>query len=200
MTTVLQPAVVLTGQERFKVECYYVILDSLVGDLNRRTNAYAEINQRFRFLNPREDVNTATAAMHTAVDFYRGHLEPDLAEEWTQWTAFLRELPANQTDTAIASASASSMLQVMSRYDMQSAFPNVNIALRIYVTLPVSNCTGERSFSHLKRIKNYLRSTMLQERLSALAILNIENELVKNIDFGQLVEAFATAKSRRRHV
>jgi hypothetical protein len=96
--------------------------------------------------------------------------------------------------------SASLMLQVMSRYNMQSAFPNVNIALRIYVALPVSNCSGERSFSHLKRIKNCLRSTMLQDRLSALAILNIENELVKNIDFGQLVEAFATAKSRRRHV
>ena len=83
---------------------------------------------------------------------------------------------------------------------MQSAFPNVNIALRIYVTLPVSNCTGERSFSHLKRIKNYLRSTMLQDRLSSLAILNIENELVKTIDFEQLVDVFATAKSRRRHV
>jgi hypothetical protein len=41
---------------------------------------------------------------------------------------------------------------------------------------------------------------MLQERLSALAILNIENELVKKIDFEQLVEAFATTKSRRRHV
>lgn len=83
---------------------------------------------------------------------------------------------------------------------MQSAFPNVNIALKIYLTLPVSNCTGERSFSHMKRIKNYLRSTMLQERLSALAILNIENELVKKIDFEQLVEAFATTKSRRRYV
>lgn len=198
----LQPAVVLTGQERFKVECFYVILDSLVGDLNRRTSAYAEINQRFCFLDPHEDIDTATAAMHTAVEFYKGHLEPDLVEEWTQWRAFLKELPEYQKNVkcAIASTSASWMLQVMSRYQMQSAFPNVNIALRIYLTLPVSNCTGERSFSHMKRIKNYLRSTMLQERLSALAILNIENELVKKIDFEQLVEAFATAKSRRRHV
>lgn len=194
----LQPAVVLTGEERFRIECYYVILDSLVGDLNRRTNAYAEINQRFSFLNPHEDIDTATAAMHNTVEFYQGHLEPDLVQEWTQWRAFMEELPSSQKDAAITSASL--MLQVMSRYNMQSAFPNVNIALRIYVALPVSNCSGERSFSHLKRIKNCLRSTMLQDRLSALAILNIENELVKNIDFGQLVEAFATAKSRRRHV
>ena len=136
----LQPAIVLTGQERFKVDCYYVILDSLVGDLSRRTNAYAEINQRFCFLNVHEDIDTATAAMHTAVDFYRGHLEPELVGEWTQWTAFLRELPNSQKGTAnsaIESRSASWMLQLMSRYHMQSAFPNVNIALRIYVTLPV---------------------------------------------------------------
>ena len=238
----LQSAVVLAGQERFKVECYYVILDSLVGDLNRRTNAYAEINQRFCFLNPREDIDTATAAMHTAVDFYRGHLEPDLVEEWTQWTAFLRQLPANQTASSSTIHTSVDFYQCnlkpdliegriqwtaflkelrvnQKKYcnrislclidaisheqirgnDMQSAYPNINIAFKIYAC-DFANCTGERSFSHLKRIKNYLRSTMLQERLSALAILNIENELVKNIDFGQLVEAFATAKSRRRHV
>jgi len=40
---------------------------------------------------------------------------------------------------------------------------------------------------------------MMQERLSALLILNIENELVKKIDFEQL-EAFTITKSRRRHV
>ena len=40
-------------------------------------SAYAEINQRFCFLlNPHEDVDTATAAMLTAV--YKGLLEPDL--------------------------------------------------------------------------------------------------------------------------
>jgi len=47
-----QPAVVLSGEERFRIQCYYVILDSLVCDLNKRTNAYAEINERFCFLNP----------------------------------------------------------------------------------------------------------------------------------------------------
>jgi len=46
---------------------------------------------------------------------------------------------------------------------MQSPFPNVNIALRM-LTLPVFNCTDERSFSHVKRIKNYERFTLLQER------------------------------------
>ena len=38
----------------------------------------------------------------------------------------------------------------MYRYNLQDGFPNVCIALSIYLTLPVSNCSRERSFSHLK--------------------------------------------------
>ena len=37
-------------------------------------------------------------------------------------------------------------------------FPNIEIALRIYLSLMVSNCSCERSFSKLKRIKNELRN------------------------------------------
>jgi len=35
---------------------------------------------------------------------------------------------------------------------MLSTFPNVAIALRIYMTLPINNCEGERSFSTLTRL------------------------------------------------
>ena len=51
--------------------------------------------------------------------------------------------------------------------------PNIAIALRILLTLPITVASGERSFSKLKIIKNYLRSTMTQERLSGLATLAI---------------------------
>ena len=46
----------------------------------------------------------------------------------------------------------------------------------LFLTLPVTVATAERSFSKLKLIKNYLRSTMGQERLSGLAMLSIEND------------------------
>ena len=71
------------------------------------------------------------------------------------------------------------------------------MALRILPTLPVSVASGERSFSKLKLIKAYLRSTMSDERLASLAILSIENEVAKEMDFSQIVEEFANAKSRK---
>ena len=62
---------------------------------------------------------------------------------------------------------------------MLSTFPNVAIALRIYLTFPINNCQGERSFSTLTRVKNHLQSTMGQDRLATLILLCIESELVQ---------------------
>ena len=40
------------------------------------------------------------------------------------------------------------------------------------LTIPVASCSSESSFSALRRIKTYLRSTMGQERLRSIAIIN----------------------------
>ena len=60
----------------------------------------------------------------------------------------------------------------------------------------ISNVTGERSFSKLKLIKSYLRSTMGQDRLHSLALFSIECELVREINFKDIIEQFASAKTR----
>ncbi|XP_076053711.1 zinc finger MYM-type protein 1-like [Oratosquilla oratoria] len=80
---------------------------------------------------------------------------------------------------------------------LQDSVPNVMIALRILLTLPVSVASGERSFSKLKLIKTYLRSTMLQQRFDGLATISIENEEASNLDLAKLVEKFARLKARK---
>lgn len=47
---------------------------------------------------------------------------------------------------------------------------------RLLLTIPVTIANYERSFSKLKFIKMYLRSTMTNQRLNSLAILSVENE------------------------
>ena len=42
--------------------------------------------------------------------------------------------------------------------------------IKLFLTIPTS-CTAERSFSALRRLKSYLRSTMDQEKLNNIAIL-----------------------------
>ena len=55
----------------------------------------------------------------------------------------------------------------------------------------------ERSFSKLILIKNYSRSNMGQERLVELAILGIESDLAKSIDFDSIINLLAAEKARR---
>jgi len=59
----------------------------------------------------------------------------------------------------------------------KAVFTNVETILRLFLCLMVTNCSDERSFSKLKRIKSVLRSTMSQERLSDLSILCVYDKL-----------------------
>lgn len=89
------------------------------------------------------------------------------------------------------------LLQYLHKNKLCDVFPNICIVLRILLTVPVTVASGERSFSKLKLIKTYLRSTMRQERLTNLAILSIEREVAKTLDYATLIDDFASAKARK---
>jgi hypothetical protein len=55
--------------------------------------------------------------------------------------------------------------------DIVTSFPNVNIAFRICLTTTVSYVEGERSFSKMKKIKNFMHSTTNQDHLMSSAFL-----------------------------
>ena len=48
----------------------------------------------------------------------------------------------------------------------------VDKLLKLVLVMPSTNAISERSFSALRRVKNYLRSTMTQERLNHLLLLH----------------------------
>jgi len=89
------------------------------------------------------------------------------------------------------------VLRYLHSYGLQETLPTVVIALRILLTIPVTVASGERSFSRLKLIKTYLRSTMTQDRLVGLATLSIEPDIAESLDYADLISTFATLKSRK---
>ncbi len=74
-------------------------------------------------------------------------------------------------------------------------FPNIYVAMQILATLPVTTCTCERSISVLRRLKTYLRSTMTEKRLNALALLHVHREI--NLDVQEVINRFAVRHPRR---
>ena len=53
-----------------------------------------------------------------------------------------------------------------------------------------------RSFSKLKLLKHYLRSAVVQSRLSDLALLSIEREVADTTNFDIVINDFVFVKSR----
>jgi hAT family C-terminal dimerisation region len=72
---------------------------------------------------------------------------------------------------------------------LKHAFPNMFNLVTIAITMPVSSTTCERTFSRLKLIKTFARNKMGDGRLSDMAILAIEREIM--IDLDQTVEQFS---------
>jgi hAT family C-terminal dimerisation region len=68
--------------------------------------------------------------------------------------------------------------------------------LRLYLTLPVTSCTAERSISGLRRLKTYLRSTVTQKRLNHLAALHCHRE--QSIDFEEICNLFIQRNEMRQ--
>ncbi|KAK3083885.1 hypothetical protein FSP39_004713 [Pinctada imbricata] len=73
-------------------------------------------------------------------------------------------------------------------------YPSVFNVLVALLTIPVSTATAERSFSCLKRLKTYLRSTMGQTRLQNLAVLHTHSAI--DVDVEKIIDIFADKKKR----
>ena len=86
------------------------------------------------------------------------------------------------------------ILKFLKRLD---CFPNATIAYRILLTIPVTVASAERSFSKLKLLKSHLRSTMTQERLSGLATIAIENDILEGVAYEDLIEDFVSRNAQR---
>ena len=80
---------------------------------------------------------------------------------------------------------------------LESVFSNVEIALRIFLTLMVTNCSTERSFSQLKRVKSPDRSVMVQDRLDSQSLLMIQAKVLRKLTFEDIIRDFAKMKSRK---
>lgn len=74
--------------------------------------------------------------------------------------------------------SPSDLLGFLKEKRLDVDMPQLNTLAQVAVTIPVSTASVERTFSALKRIKSYSRNSTGQTRLSALACISIEKDLL----------------------
>ena len=73
----------------------------------------------------------------------------------------------------------------------------VVILLQLILVAPATNATSERSFSALRRLKTYLRSTMTQQRLNHCAVLNVQKEECDALSLKEVATDFVGSSEHR---
>lgn len=74
----------------------------------------------------------------------------------------------------------------------------VNRLLQIYLTVPLTSATAERTFSTLRRLKSYLRSTMTQKRLNHILLLHTHQQRTDELSLLAIAQDFVTRNNRRK--
>ena len=79
----------------------------------------------------------------------------------------------------------------------QTEIPEFCRLAELSLTIALTVSSAERSFSALARVKNSLRSTMLDDRLKNISILSAHKKLMENLDDQIIIDKFAEKKERR---
>ena len=97
---------------------------------------------------------------------------------------------------------AATLVKTLYENGLHTVLPVFYKASSILATIPATSCSAERSFSGLRRVKTYFRSTMGQERLSSISLLCMEraytNRTLEN-DMDRIIDVFGLRSHRASH-
>lgn len=189
----------LDADQLFVKECN-AVYDSILSHIKWRFQKLEEVASDFLFLDGHVLMSSSVDVLQKyAADLalkYRDDL--NAVELLSEVESFKFQAASVLTD--LAKSSPVDLLTFIHKYSLQDVYPNIEIALRLFLSLPVTVASCERSFSKLKLIKNYLRSSIGQERLSGLAIISIESTIANELNYDDVIDSFALLKARKVHL
>ncbi len=188
-------SVQFVGRDNFKVNTFNAVLDRLVVELRERHIEYKSISGKYKCILQIDSLSEVELRQEARIlqKFFPDDLETIFEDELFHFQIHFQSVKGGDKINSPAK-----ILEYIRENNLETVFPNVEIAYRMFCCTAVTNCCAERSFSCLKRVKNYLRATTLQDRLNSLMILAVESELVSSIDFNTIIERFAEKKARRK--
>lgn len=177
-------------EEYYRRSIALPLLDHLIQQMKERFGDSQVFASKLLHLIPSILCRDASISFSDVIKFYTDDLpNPAVVDteifRWKmKWLALCRN----------SDSCPSTLLDTLLKCD-KDFFPNIHCLLHIACTLPVTSCECERANSTLKRVKTSLRSTMGQERLSALALMSVHRSMP--IDFDDVVDRFKILYKRR---
>ena len=82
--------------------------------------------------------------------------------------------------------------------DRKVVYDEIHKLILLYLTVPLSNSSVEKSFSCLMKVKTYSRNHLTQEHLNHHMILNVHKGLTGSIELKTVATEFVKKNERRR--
>lgn len=178
-----------SADEQYKFNIYYQGLDTVLKHLKLYFSEfdYCKMKQISELLLKwNEPLNEATAK-HIQ-EFYK--LDADIIPE----LRFYRQYAGFNFIAEDGSLSFIDLGSLFIQHALHNNIPCITKLLHIALSWPITSANNEKSFSTLSHLKTYLLRTMGQEKLSSLALIAVEQELVNKLmepeRLGGIVEKF----------
>ncbi len=162
---------------------FYKVLD--VADMQFRERFEQEGMQMLRHL---EQV-ILTGKIHGVVQQYP-EINPDILK--VQLALFRRKYSLQSSTEIVA------VLQGMTP-EVRGLFDQVETVARLLLVVPfLPSAESERSFSSLRRLKTWLRSTMTQTHLNSVAVCHVHKDKLDRVNRIKIAEQFVSCKEGRK--
>ena len=178
-------------QEYFKRSVGISVLDEILATLDKRFGSEQIKVAKLISLSPEICVNKPIEELINSVTaFAKDHKNLFTPEEIIELENEIRVYQIRMIRKKECSIES-----VLSESD--TIFFQVSKILRVLVSYPITSCEAERSFSSLRRLVSWSRSSMSAERAHHLSIMMVHRKRVSKIDVTQICELFKMKKSRR---
>ncbi|CAL9699711.1 unnamed protein product [Knipowitschia caucasica] len=177
-----------------KVASFFPVLDKLRVEMKRRFSTETNnVMKGVQALSPKHTGFLDKQLLLPMAQHY-GVREENLSAELHQ----VRRLLERKKQQGHAVKSPQDFLHLLRPY--KEAFMDLFKLISISLTLPVTSVSCERSFSCLRRLKNYLRNSSGDTRTSNLGLLAINSARARAMDSDRIINAFAVNHNNRRIV
>lgn len=176
-----------TINKHYKINIYFAVLDNIINDMGERfeeNNLYVLNCMQDILLNDMPNNNS-----FKEINKMYGFDEDNLKAE----TTILNRMYKTVHDQN----NVQSKINFIASENYKAGFPTLTRLIQLFITIPTNSASCERSFSCLRRLKTYLRTTMGQSRLNSLGILQIERERSSLIDKDEVIDKFSAAAECR---
>lgn len=176
------------GPEDYYRKIYFEMVDQVISSLNNRFQS-----ETIEFLNSCENFVLGKETESAVItDFYRDDFYPNTLQ--LHRDMFLDIVRQRNLQVK----NLGDVVRVLKNdQPLAKLLSELAKLVRLLLTIPASSCTAERSFSALRRLKTYLRTTMVQSRLNSIAILHVPQDVAASLDLSRHVNTFINKNNTR---